>query len=85
MLRNMLYSDHNENFNENRSGELILFSECNNNNYNNNLIDNLRDIRLLNLSKVLNDFCQINSNRLVSTQFNSSSLRNEFTSLSTMT
>ena len=81
----MLYSDHNENFNENRSGELILFSECNNNNYNNNLIDNLRDIRLLNLSKVLNDFCQINSNRLVSTQFNSSSLRNEFTSLSTMT
>ena len=85
MLRNMLYSDHNENFNENRSGELILFSECNNNNYNNNLIDNLRDIRLLNLSKVLNDFCQINSNRLVSTQFNISSLRNEFTSLSTMT
>ena len=81
----MLYSDHNENFNENRSGELILFSECNNNNYNNNLIDNLKDIRLLNLSKVLNDFCQINSNRLVSTQFNSSSLRNEFTSLSTMT
>ena len=81
----MLYSDHNENFNENRSGELILFSECNNNNYNNNLIDNLRDIRLLNLSKVLNDFCQINSNQLVSTQFNISSLRNEFTSLSTMT
>ena len=46
---------------------------------NKNLIDNLTDIRSLNPSKVLNDICQMNSNRLVIAQLNINYLRKKFT------
>ena len=45
----------------------------------------MADIRsLLNPSKVLNDIRKMNSNRLVIAQLNINSLRNKFTSLSTI-
>ena len=52
-------------------------------NYNddNNIKDNLLDIDHV---KVLNNICRNHSNRLVIAQLNTNSLRNKFTSLSTM-
>ena len=80
----MLHSDHNENLNENGSEESIIFYEYHNNNDKKYLIGNLADIRSLNPYKVLNDIWQLNSNRLVIAQLNINSLRNKFTTLSTM-
>ena len=62
------HSDNNENLNGNGGEESILFSEYNNNNDYKNLIGNLTDIRSLIHSKVLNDICQMNSDRLVIAQ-----------------
>ena len=83
-VRNTLHSNHNENLNENGSEELILFSEYDNNNDNKNLVGNLTDIISLDPSKVLNDIRQVNCSRLVIAQLSINSLRNKFTSLSTM-
>ena len=77
----MFHSDDNENVNENGSEESIPFSEYKNNR---NLIDNLTDVKSLNPSKVLNDIHRMNSNRLVIPQLSINSLRNKFTSYSTM-
>ena len=83
-VRNTLHSNHNENLNENGSEESILFSEYDNNNDNKNLVGNLTDIRSLDPSKVLNDIRQVNCSRLIIAQLSISSLRNKFTTLSTM-
>ena len=79
-----LHSNHNENLNENGSEESILFAKYNDNNDNKDLIDNLKDIRSLNPSKVPNNIRQLNSNRLVIAQLKINSLRNKFTLLSTV-
>ena len=65
-------------------GELILFFECGNNNDNNYMVDYLKDIESLGPPKVCNYIRQKVSDMLVIVPLNINSLKNEFTSLSTM-